>query len=205
MKELDYSYCLWLNNKKIYNASEIKNNFDLKSLRGYFLGGSLINWLIRNSGDDIAEYLNNVLIPESGNVDGILEYAFGIRGNLPVIADETINVLVNNEFSNKKYEFSSFPHSFSLRLTSGISSVYSIFGSYKAGSFLYLSSGFGGSFTGSWIFIKSSGFQYTSSGTLKNINSFSSNTDTDFYIPSEVKSNIEKCPLNKYGYGIHLI
>lgn len=208
MDKLNCSYCLWLNSKKIYNASEIKDNFDLKSLRGYLLGGSLINWLKCNFGEDIAEYLNNVFIPESGNVDEILEYAFGIRKNPPAINNETVNSNLEYRFLNTDYNHSSFSQRFSSGMTSGIAGSYNIFGSYKTGSFLYFGSGYGSNNIGLWIFVKGSGFYYTGSRiyTAGSDNSLYLKSFVDYMnIPVEIISNIEKCPLNKYGYGIHLI
>ncbi|MCL2696767.1 MAG: hypothetical protein FWE74_01645 [Oscillospiraceae bacterium] len=61
--------CLWLNGVKVWNARDIKNNFDPTSLRGYFMGGSLLRWLEANGGEEEAKKLE-----ETGNI----EYAFGM-------------------------------------------------------------------------------------------------------------------------------
>ncbi len=48
---------LWLNRKKIYAASEISDNLDIASLRGYLLAGSLVPWLEEHGGKHYAEHL----------------------------------------------------------------------------------------------------------------------------------------------------
>ena len=67
--------CLWLNRVKVWNCADIKNNFDLASLGGYFRGGSLVRWLKANGGIEEARKLE-----ETGNI----EYAFGIINEIPV-------------------------------------------------------------------------------------------------------------------------
>jgi hypothetical protein len=67
--------CLWFNGVKTWHARDIKNNFDLASLRGYFTGGSLLRWLEANGGTEEAKNLK-----ETGN----LEYTFGIIDEMPV-------------------------------------------------------------------------------------------------------------------------
>lgn len=48
---------LWLNRKKISSAAQIPDNLDVASLRGYFLGGSLIEWLEEHDGGEYASKL----------------------------------------------------------------------------------------------------------------------------------------------------
>ena len=51
---------LWLNKQKVQNASKIHENLDVASLRGYFLAGSLIEWLRENGGEEYAEKLSKI-------------------------------------------------------------------------------------------------------------------------------------------------
>lgn len=51
---------LWLNKKKIRRASEISDNLDVASLRGYFLAGSLSEWLCENGGKEYAKKLAEI-------------------------------------------------------------------------------------------------------------------------------------------------
>ncbi len=48
---------LWLNRKKINSAAQIPDNLDVASLRGYFLAGSLIEWLEEHGGKRYAAKL----------------------------------------------------------------------------------------------------------------------------------------------------
>ncbi len=48
---------LWLNRKKIDSAAQIPDNLDVASLRGYFLAGSLIEWLKEHGGKRYAAKL----------------------------------------------------------------------------------------------------------------------------------------------------
>jgi len=68
--------CLWLNGEKVRSAEEIYINYDPASLRGYFLGGSLVRWLKANGGEAEAARLE-----ETGDVN----YAFGIIPKIPEI------------------------------------------------------------------------------------------------------------------------
>ncbi|MDR1753546.1 MAG: hypothetical protein LBR74_01390 [Eubacterium sp.] len=67
-------YSLWLNGQKVFNAYEIKNNFDLQSLKSYYYGGSLLKWLRRHSGEKIADIIEN---SKSNNIEKTLCEAFG--------------------------------------------------------------------------------------------------------------------------------
>ena len=51
---------LWLNKQKVQHASKIPENLDVASLRGYFLAGSLIEWLRENGGEEYAEKLSEI-------------------------------------------------------------------------------------------------------------------------------------------------
>lgn len=51
---------LWLNRRKIHTASEIVDEPDIASLRGYFLAGSLVGWLREHGGGQYAEKLEKL-------------------------------------------------------------------------------------------------------------------------------------------------
>lgn len=51
---------LWLNRKKINSAAQIPDNLDVASLRGYFLAGSLIEWLEEHGGEKYAAQLSKL-------------------------------------------------------------------------------------------------------------------------------------------------
>lgn len=69
-------FCLWLNRKKVYSASEISENLDVAALLGYFTGGSLIDWLLENGGENYAKQLEK-LSPDAPDIREKFEYIFG--------------------------------------------------------------------------------------------------------------------------------
>lgn len=72
--------CLWLNRKKISNAAEIIDNFDLAAVRGYFLGGSLSEWLREHGGTVYADRLDKLrtLDPQDPQLNDRLVEVFGV-------------------------------------------------------------------------------------------------------------------------------
>ncbi len=72
--------CLWLNRKKISNAAEIIDNFDLAAVRGYFLGGSLSEWLREHGGTVYADRLDKLrtLDPQDPQLNDRLAEVFGV-------------------------------------------------------------------------------------------------------------------------------
>lgn len=67
---------LWLNKHKIHHASEIAENLDVASLRGYFLAGSLTEWLNANGGEEYAKRLSK-LSPDDVKLNEKLARVFG--------------------------------------------------------------------------------------------------------------------------------
>lgn len=199
-----FDYCLWLNGKKVYDASDIKENFDLQSLRGYFIGGSLINWLKNHSGEDIVKYLNDIEISDTENIDKYLEYAFGIKekrtsDNHVELNKEFQNINEVNYGGNGSYLF---PQSFNAFIFSNGFHSYLLNQNF-VNSFEFSSKWSYFSITGLGIYSLNSG----NIGSY-NINSFDyyGSLDTNgSFTKNEILSNIADCPLNGYGYGIHLI
>lgn len=67
---------LWLNRRKVYSAAEIADDPDIASLRGYFLAGSLVEWLNGHGGGDYAKKLAK-LSPDDPALNGKLAKIFG--------------------------------------------------------------------------------------------------------------------------------
>lgn len=67
---------LWLNKRKVQHASEIPDNLDAASLRGYFLAGSLVEWLRENGGAEYAEKLS-ALSPDDPELNEKIVSIFG--------------------------------------------------------------------------------------------------------------------------------
>ena len=67
---------LWLNKHKIYSAVEIADNLDIAALRGYFLAGSLVEWLCENGGAEYAKKLSRIS-PDDSRLNEKLAEVFG--------------------------------------------------------------------------------------------------------------------------------
>ena len=95
---------LWLNKQKVQHASEIPENLDVASLRGYFLAGSLVDWLRNNGGEEYAERLSKIS-PDDPDLNAKIENIFGgkpVRSKRLRTASETISapfVQANGSYS----------------------------------------------------------------------------------------------------------
>ena len=103
--------CLWLNRKKISNAAEIIDNFDLAAVRGYFLGGSLSEWLREHGGTVYADRLDKLrtLDPQDPQLNDRLAEVFGVS------AGDVTEVFCGNAPDNggsRCGSFGSFPGGF---------------------------------------------------------------------------------------------
>ncbi len=144
---------LWLNRKKISSAAQIPDNLDIASLRGYFLAGSLIEWLEEHGGRKYAAKLAK-LSPDDPALNDKIARIFGGK---PLPAKPLDGVPPDGSAGGVTGSFraggTSFkmPNSFRFTDTSfpvpgGSGSAYFS----KISSFLaYLSGKFGGSFVSS--------------------------------------------------------
>ncbi len=128
-------FALWIGRHKVYTAAEIAECFDLASVRGYFLGGTLIDWLRENGGEAYADRLD-MITKDSPTLNEDIAAVFGVKE----IPESVMN--------GKGYPFcvgSSFygSHHGSGKLRFGFGSFYewekllgqlSSFGSYRFGS-----------------------------------------------------------------------
>lgn len=69
---------LWLNRRRVFSAEEIPASFDLASLRGYFLAGSLVPWLRDNGGAAFAEKLGGLSADDPALNDRLTEVFCGV-------------------------------------------------------------------------------------------------------------------------------
>ncbi len=213
--------CLWINGKKISEAKDIKENFNIADVRGYFLGGRLAEWLYEHGADDKARMIES--IDKNSNPDKALYDIFCAEYVMPQyhkgnsapcrkndsIVSSAVNSFATGSFKmNSSYKVSSFRSSFnnnnnnnnnrgsfaitsfnitSFRLTSFNFGSFT-FGSFRAGSFK------AGSFSLDKLLAEKGGsFSYDE---FVNCCGFDEK-QLLVYFTSE--------PLNRYGYGIHLI
>lgn len=228
--------CLWLNRKKISSAAEIIDNFDLAAVRGYFLGGSLSEWLRAHGGTVYADRLDKLrtLDPQDPQLNDRLAEVFGVSagavtevfcGNVPdngmsrcgsfgsfsggswggsgsfnfgsygVFQGSGLGIGSGGLTALGSYRFSLWEWEWEWRFA-GRGSFRGSFGSYRFGSGSYLLGSFGsfpwGSFSGSFGAGSFGGFG--SSGFIT-----ADEYDRIMY------ECLRKCPLNCYGYGIHIV
>lgn len=228
--------CLWLNRKKISSAAEIIDNFDLAAVRGYFLGGSLSEWLREHGGTVYADRLDKLrtLDPQDPQLNDRLAEVFGVSagavtevfcGNVPdnggsrcgsfgsfsggfrggsgsfnfgsygVFQGSGLGIGSGGLTALGSYRFSLWEWEWEWRFA-GRGSFRGSFGSYRFGSGSYLLGSFGsfpwGSFSGSFGAGSFGGF---GSGGFITADEY----DRIMY------ECLRKCPLNCYGYGIHIV
>lgn len=228
--------CLWFDRCRINSAAEIAEHFDIASLRGYFLGGSLAVWLREHGGADYAEQVERLdpADPElnqrlaeifgqkpvekrvftgngsaavfqpngsfpgsfpgsySGSYSGSFAQGSGISGSFGVSAGSG-GSYVSGSFT----KFCMWEWEWEWRLGGSFSGSYRVTGSFAGGSF-----GFGSYVFGSGAYLLGS---FAGSG-VQGAGSFSGNG----FMSAEEYDRImyeclRRCPLDCFGYGIHVI
>lgn len=211
--------CLWINGVKVYDAKGITDNFSIADVRGYYMAGSLIPWLIAHgeyeiadalrsipAGDDPDRHLfdifNNTYVRPnyhqgekgSGGAPSV-QGSFTAGGSYPLSSGMLSSGIITSgaayltSFRQSSYRVSSGMHVYEFEFERGsfrsksfnISSYRAFLSSYVFSSYIgTLPSSFvWGSFTAQELF----------------------NTDP----VSVVLKNFTSEPLNRYGYGIHII
>lgn len=237
---------LWLNRQKVNSVEEIIKNPDVASLRGYFLAGSLVEWLEDNNGKEYADRLRELSADTPDLNDRIAEI-FG--GNANRHKKLTGSTTQKPSVSKKKSDLavSSYKTPFSgASLKNSSASFDTSALSVYLGSFRW--SVGGGSF--SWSSFTRSSFQewewewlwnffkgYSSGSFVSgsfSISSFPTNSfvqqDRMFKLLAEMENanmldgsfpiweklgideydyimfkTLMMCPLNRFGYGIHIV
>ncbi len=204
--------CLWIGGKKVSDLDGIKKNFDIADVRGYFLAGTLADWLIAHNATKEAELLMSIS-KDADDIDKELKRIF----------TEEITAQVKTATQTKSFHFKSdnlprplvfgcsFPSSFN-------GSFYEYEYEYQLGSFSplsfntsylltsYLLTSFNlslllGSFNLS-SFVSGS---FDLSSFLYGSFSYDDFTAGGKFTPLAMTLYLSSEPLNRYGYGINLI
>lgn len=214
-------YCLWLNGKKVFDLKQLKEAFDPKALELYCLGGGLVRWLDDCGETEIADKVKN--IDQNSDIPLQLAGIFGVEYDLPqetpkeCASDEQLS-FGSSSFLPSSFEIGSFLTSFELNSFGGIYTSFLIgsfmheyeyefesgsfaSGSFSLGSFSSESFAYGSSSFGSF----SSGSFSLSSFHLSDLGSLSLNPLKPLTAEQKVHINLSSCPMNRYGYGIHLV
>ena len=199
--------CLWIGGVKVSDLDGIRDNFNITDVKGYYLGGRLADWLRLGGYDNEAARIDN--IDRNGDVDKALEEA----------------ECENNSGEYGGYHFKTVTPPFLKREAGTV--VLSADGSFRfpvmtgSGSFVgsFTSSSFAGSF-GSYKHQYEYEYEYgsgkTSFGSFNigsfDITSFLSGSfsydelcEGGSFTPKALMLFFSSEPLNRYGYGIHLI
>ncbi len=227
------SWCLWLENHKIFNIRQLREHFDTPVLVGYYLGGGLERWLSDAGENIVLERVRG--IDRNGDIGAQLKWAFGVnpteKENAPkmilpdfprsvrlALAATKTGVCCNGSFIGGSFT-SSFVRGGSFAAGSSFKSSFKA-GSFSIGSFRGYSFGNGsftagsfraGSFSGSSFRLVKTSFTGSFSGSFRQGGSGGSfrfyygETELTKEEYKRTKINLSSCPLNAYGYGIHRI
>ena len=194
--------CLWIGGVKVSDLDGIRDNFNITDVKGYYLGGRLADWLRLGGYDNEAARIDN--IDRNGDVDKALEDIFtgtneeaecennsGEYGGYhfktvtpPFLKREAGTVVLSADGSFRlpvmtvSGSFGSYKHQYEYEYEYG--SGKTSFGSFNIGSF-DITSFLSGSFSYDELCVGGS------------------------FTPKALMLFFSSEPLNRYGYGIHLI
>lgn len=211
-------YCLWLNGKRITDAGDIPSNYDSGALCGYFLGGSLGKWLRAVGANVLAERVDG--IDANGDAEAQLAVIFGQTQPEEFIPQIAVNA--DNKRTEAGSSFASGSFSAGSFTLPGEKNIFGSFGSITVANATVGSFAFLGSFTfGSFNSFGSFGFGSFTAGSFSSgsftqpdftanggypLSSFHyKQKDAELSAQEKFRANLSSCPLNRFGYGIHLI
>lgn len=226
---------IWLGRKKIFSAKEIADNFDIAAVRGYYLGGSLINWLKTHGGKAYANALSALSPDDPALNDRLTEIFVQKKCEAPVHkSDENLIRAVDmlkrsgvvsgsgiGSFNMGSYLSGSFNYHLG-SFSAGSFSRGSFgktwewewewcLGSFRGGSFRFGNTSFGGSYR---FNLGSFGYGSYRLGSLpagmlpssyKGVPLSGFGQITADEYDAIMYRCLNTCPLNRFGYGIHNI
>ena len=200
--------CLWIGGEKVSDLEGIKKNFCITDVKGYYLGGRLADWLRAHGAEREAQLVE--AIDKNGEVDTALEDIFKDKpaedkftayqfNNVtpPFLANGNGAGLSPNgsfgsftagSFSAGSFKIGSYRHSHEYEYEFQSGSYKKT--SFTATSFGYGSFGFGSFNLSSFIF-----------GSF----SYEDLCEGGSFTPAALMLFFSSEPLNRFGYGIHLI
>lgn len=216
--------CLWIGGEKVSDLAGIKKNFCITDVKGYYLGGRLADWLRAHGADREAQLVE--AIDKNGDVDTALEDIFKDK--------PAKDVFTAYQFNNVTPPFLASGNGAGLSPNGsfgGYGSMSGSFGSFRAaGSFKVGSFGVGsyrhsheyeyeyrnGSYKKTSFTATSFGYGSFGFGSFKygsfNLSSFIFGSfsyedlcEGGSFTPAALMLFFSSEPLNRFGYGIHLI
>ena len=205
--------CLWIGGEKVSDLEGIKKNFCITDVKGYYLGGRLADWLRAHGAEREAQLVE--AIDKNGEVDTALEDIFKDKP-------------AEDKFT--AYQFNNVTPPFLANGNGAGLSTHGSFGSFTAGSFSAGSFSAGSFRVGSYRHsheyeyefqngsYKKTSFTATSFGYGSfgfgsfNLSSFIFGSfsyedlcEGGSFTPAALMLFFSSEPLNRFGYGIHLI
>lgn len=211
--------CLWIGGEKVSDLAGIKKNFCITDVKGYYLGGRLADWLRAHGADREAQLVE--AIDKNGDVDTALEDIFKDK--------PAKDVFTAYQFNNVTPPFLASGNGAGLSPNGsfgGNGSMSGSFGSFRAaGSFKVGSFGVGSyrhsheyeyeyrngsykktSFTATSFGYGSFGFgSFNLSSFIFGSFSYEDLCEGGSFTPAALMLFFSSEPLNRFGYGIHLI
>ena len=198
--------CLWIGGEKVSDLEGIKKNFCITDVKGYYLGGRLADWLRAHGAEREAQLVE--AIDKNGEVDTALEDIFKDK---PVE-----DVFTAYQFNNVTPPFLANGNGAGLSPNGSFGS----FGSFTAGSFKVGSFGVGsyrhsheyeyefqnGSYKRTSFTATSFGYgSFNLSSFIFGSFSYEDLCEGGSFTPAALILFFSSEPLNRFGYGIHLI
>lgn len=206
--------CLWIGGEKVSDLAGIKKNFCITDVKGYYLGGRLADWLRAHGADREAQLVE--AIDKNGDVDTALEDIFKDKPAKDVFTAYQFNnvtppFLANGNgaglspngsfggYGSMSGSFGSFRAAGSFKVGSYRHSHEYEYeyrnGSYKKTSFTATSFGYGSFKYGS----------FNLSSFIFGSFSYEDLCEGGSFTPAALMLFFSSEPLNRFGYGIHLI
>lgn len=217
--------CLWIGGVKVSDLEGIKKNFCITDIKGYYLGGRLAEWLRAHGADREALLID--ALDKNGDIDTALEDIFKDKPQEDIFTAYQFNSVTPPFLSNGNTAQLSANGSFN----GGYGSLYGSFGSFrevssfKGGSYTVGSFKAGsyrhsheyeyeyqnGSYKKTSYTASSFGYGSFNSGSF-NLSSFIFGSfsyedlcEGGSFTPAALMLFFSSEPLNRFGYGIHLI
>lgn len=211
--------CLWIGGEKVSDLAGIKKNFCITDVKGYYLGGRLADWLRAHGADREAQLVE--AIDKNGDVDTALEDIFKDKPAKDVFTAYQFNNVTPpflasgngaglspngsfGDYGSMSGSFGSFRAAGSFKVGSfGVGSYRHSHeyeyeyrnGSYKKTSFTATSFGYGSFKYGS----------FNLSSFIFGSFSYEDLCEGGSFTPAALMLFFSSEPLNRFGYGIHLI
>ena len=210
--------CLWIGGEKVSDLAGIKKNFCITDVKGYYLGGRLADWLRAHGADREAQLVE--AIDKNGDVDTALEDIFKDKPAKDVFTAYQFNNVTPPFLASGNGAGLSPNGSFGYGSMSGSFGSFRAAGSFKVGSF-----GVGSyrhsheyeyeyrngsykktSFTATSFGYGSFGFgSFNLSSFIFGSFSYEDLCEGGSFTPAALMLFFSSEPLNRFGYGIHLI